>query len=60
MTWNIHGGQGTDGRSDLGRIAALLEEMRCDVAALQEVGDPHKADRPATATIWQAEGRHQA
>ena len=22
--------------------------------------DPHKADRPATTTIWQAEGRHQA
>ena len=22
--------------------------------------DPHKGDRPATATMWQAEGRHQA
>jgi len=45
VTWNIHGGLGVDGRNDLGRIAILLEEMRCDVAALQEVGDPHKADR---------------
>jgi endonuclease/exonuclease/phosphatase family metal-dependent hydrolase len=45
VTWNIHGGLGRDGRYDLGRIAALLEEMRCDVAALQEVGDPHRTDR---------------
>ena len=22
--------------------------------------DPHKTDRPATTTMWQAEGRHQA
>ncbi len=42
VSWNIHGGAGTDGRRDLGRIAALLEEMGCDVAALQEVGDPHR------------------
>src|SRR5204863_7209441 len=41
VSWNIHGGLGRDGRRDLGRIAALLEDMRCDVAALQEVGDPH-------------------
>ena len=38
VTWNIHGGFGRDGRHDLSRVAALLEEMRCDVAALQEVG----------------------
>ncbi len=43
VSWNIHGGVGTDGRRDLGRIAALLEEMRCEVAALQEVGDPHRS-----------------
>ena len=42
VSWNIHGGVGTDGRRDLGRIAALLEDMRCDVAALQEVGDPYQ------------------
>lgn len=45
VTWNIHGGLGRDGRRDVGRVAALLEEMRCDVAALQEVGDPHRASR---------------
>ena len=47
VSWNIHGGLGRDGRRDLGRIAALLEDMRCDVAALQEVGD---TDRPRPET----------
>jgi endonuclease/exonuclease/phosphatase family metal-dependent hydrolase len=47
VTWNIHGGMGADGRRDLGRIAGLLEEMECDVAALQEVGDPHRHARDA-------------
>ncbi len=49
VSWNIHGGLGPDGRLDLGRIASLLEDMRCDAAGLQEVGDPHRADR-ATET----------
>lgn len=44
VSWNIHGGVGTDGRRDLSRIAALLEDMRCDVAALQEVGDPQGSE----------------
>ena len=52
VSWNIHGGQGTDGRRDLGRIAALLLEMRCDVAALQEVGDPHTASDTADHAAW--------
>lgn len=43
VSWNIHGGLGRDGRRDLARVAALLRDMRCDVAALQEVGDPHRA-----------------
>jgi len=45
VTWNIHGGLGRDGRRDLSRVAALLEEMRCDVAALQEVGDANGTQR---------------
>jgi endonuclease/exonuclease/phosphatase family metal-dependent hydrolase len=44
VSWNIHGGVGTDGRRDLGRIAALLEDLHCDVAALQEVGDLRAGD----------------
>jgi endonuclease/exonuclease/phosphatase family metal-dependent hydrolase len=47
VSWNIHGGLGADGRRDLGRVAALLEDMKCDVAALQEVGDPHRGARDA-------------
>ena len=40
VSWNIHGGLGRDGRQNLPRIASLLREMGCEVAALQEVGDP--------------------
>ena len=43
VTWNIHGGRGRDGRCDPGRIAALLSDMKCDAAALQEVGDVNRA-----------------
>ncbi len=43
VSWNIHGGVGHDGRRDLGRVARVLADARCDVAALQEVGEPHRA-----------------
>src|SRR5216683_1545374 len=43
VSWNIHGGVGRDGRRDLGRVARVLADARCDVAALQEVGEPHRA-----------------
>jgi endonuclease/exonuclease/phosphatase family metal-dependent hydrolase len=52
VTWNIHGGLGTDGRRDLARIAALLEDMRCDVAALQEVGDAHTPSETGDHAAW--------
>jgi endonuclease/exonuclease/phosphatase family metal-dependent hydrolase len=53
VSWNIHGGLGRDGRRDLGRIAALLEDLRCDAAALQEVGDPHRpASEVADHAAW--------
>ncbi|HUJ25570.1 MAG TPA: endonuclease/exonuclease/phosphatase family protein [Myxococcales bacterium] len=45
MSWNIHGGIGADGRRDLERVAQVLLDARCDVAALQEVGDPHRRTR---------------
>lgn len=38
-TYNIHGGIGNDGRFDLGRTAAVLQEVNADAVALQEVGD---------------------
>lgn len=37
VTWNIHGGVGTDRRCDLDRTLKALLDMRPDVAALQEV-----------------------
>lgn len=38
-SYNVHSGIGTDGRFDLRRIGQVLQEIRPDVAALQEVGD---------------------
>lgn len=37
MTFNIHHGEGLDGRVDLERIAAVIREQRADIVALQEV-----------------------
>ena len=37
MTYNIHHGEGTDGKLDLPRIARLIEAERADIVALQEV-----------------------
>jgi endonuclease/exonuclease/phosphatase family metal-dependent hydrolase len=36
-TYNIHHGQGLDGRLGIPRIASLLKDTECDVACLQEV-----------------------
>jgi endonuclease/exonuclease/phosphatase family metal-dependent hydrolase len=37
MTYNIHHGEGLDGKLDLERIAALIKSERADIVALQEV-----------------------
>ena len=37
LTYNIHHGEGTDGKIDLERIAALIKENKADIVALQEV-----------------------
>jgi len=37
MTYNIHHGEGVDGRIDIERIAALIRDERADLVALQEV-----------------------
>jgi len=39
VSYNIHSGIGADGRFDLRRTRAVLEEIHPDIAALQEVGD---------------------
>jgi len=40
-TFNIHHGQGTDGRIDVERIAQEIRRMKADVIALQEVDRLH-------------------
>lgn len=37
LTYNIHHGEGVDGKLDLTRIAAIIASSRADVVALQEV-----------------------
>src|SRR6185503_1828899 len=37
MTYNIHHGEGTDGKIDLNRIAEVILSARADIVALQEV-----------------------
>ena len=37
MTYNIHHGQGLDGKEDLQRIADLIKREKADIVALQEV-----------------------
>ena len=52
MTFNIHHGEGTDGKVDLERIAKVMGEAQADIVALQEV------DRGASRTGQrQQEGR---
>ena len=37
MTYNIHHGEGLDGKVDLQRIAELIKREQADIVALQEV-----------------------
>jgi endonuclease/exonuclease/phosphatase family metal-dependent hydrolase len=37
LTYNIHHGEGTDGRFDLSRLADVVTSVRADLVALQEV-----------------------
>ncbi len=40
VSWNVHGMRGLEGPPDPERVALVLEEVRADVAGLQEVGTP--------------------
>lgn len=37
VTYNVHGGVGSDGRYDPGRVAAVIRDLDADAVALQEV-----------------------
>ncbi|MEX2617269.1 MAG: endonuclease/exonuclease/phosphatase family protein [Alphaproteobacteria bacterium] len=44
VTWNIHGGIGTDGRFDLKRIGGIIRALAPEIAAFQEVDMRTKRD----------------
>jgi endonuclease/exonuclease/phosphatase family metal-dependent hydrolase len=46
MSWNLHGLKGADGRRDPERIARVIDDVRPDVAGLQEVGLPPPPGAP--------------
>ena len=57
LCYNIHDGQGTDGKYDIERLAKVIQEAKPDLVALQEVdvgvkrsGRVHKAQRLAELT----------
>jgi endonuclease/exonuclease/phosphatase family metal-dependent hydrolase len=50
MTWNIHGGLGTDRRFDLARVVATILRHHPDVVALQEV-DSRRTVAPASSAF---------
>ena len=39
LTYNIHHGEGTDGRFDLPRLAGVMKSVQPDLVALQEVDE---------------------
>jgi endonuclease/exonuclease/phosphatase family metal-dependent hydrolase len=51
MTYNIHHGEGADGRIDLERIAAVIKQAQADIVGIQEVdkgvGRTQRRDLPA-------------
>lgn len=51
LTYNIHHGEGTDGKLDLERIAKVIRDSEADLVALQEVdqnvGRSGQVDQPA-------------
>ncbi len=46
MSWNLHGLKGADGRRDPERVARVIDDVRPDVAGLQEVGLPRAPGDP--------------
>lgn len=62
MTWNIHHGEGRDGRIDLARIAALLTSLEPDLIGLQELdrGRARSAGRDQAAELSELIGMELA
>lgn len=60
LSYNIHHGEGIDGKIDLERIAALIKENNVDIVALQEVdkGVERTARRDFPKELAQLTGMH--
>ena len=60
MTYNIHHGEGMDGKLDLERIAALIRRQKADLVALQEVdrGVERTGRRDLIAELAKLTGMH--
>ena len=62
LTYNIHHGEGTDGKLDLPRIASLIRSTRADIVALQEVDRkvPRSGDVDQAAELGRLTGMQHA
>lgn len=62
LTYNIHHGEGTDGRLDLARIAAVIQRLTPDLVALQEVDQATTRSRgiDQAAELGKLTGLHAA
>lgn len=61
LSWNIHGGVGRDGRYDLARIVALVQDHDPDIIAFQEVDSRGRSENAAPLSILkEALGEHAA
>lgn len=61
LTYNIHHWEGSDGRVDVARVAAVVRASDADVIALNEVYHPAPApglDRPALTAMAEMLGMH--
>ncbi len=47
-SYNIHRCVGSDGKSDVSRVAAVIREMNCDTVGLQEVDSRPGARRESS------------
>lgn len=62
VTYNVHKGVGTDGRTDLARIADVIRHYDADVTVLQEVMfyEPWRGKRSQAAELHELLGRPHA
>ena len=62
MTWNVHHGEGLDGRIDLQRIAREIAAQECDLVALQELdrGTRRSGGEDQLAVLARHTGMHAA